>query len=145
MVVNCKSWQSGFRVELKLKELTTNRIVSGRESWRRFRELMSPKWSDAFFRSVKDVTGSTKFTYVLAVTAIRGDARLWETHKPFRKAMRGNPIRILTLSEMLGALMPALSTTVAGSTLGRTLQLLKASGFTLDPDAKGAKRRVSDA
>lgn len=57
----------------KLAELTENKIVSGREAWQFFRELMKPKWSEAFVDAVESPTGTRKFTYVLAVTAIVGD------------------------------------------------------------------------
>ncbi len=68
--VSCKSWQSGFRVEAKLSELIENKKVSGREAWQFFRELMKPKWSQAFVDAVEKATGTRSFTYVLAVTAI---------------------------------------------------------------------------
>lgn len=144
MVVSCKSWQGGFRVAAKLQELTLNRRVSGRESWRYFRELMSPKWSEAYIQAVTDATGSSKFTYVLALTAVKGDRSQWELHEPFRKALGGNPIQILTLSDMLKTLLPSISTTVAASSLGRTLQLLKASGFSLDAALSPPTRRTNN-
>lgn len=129
--VSCKSWQAGFRVQSKLDELRDNKTVSGREAWRHFRELTQPKWSEAFIHAVKDLTGSATFTYVTAVTAIKGDRALWEHHRPFTRAMRGNPMRLLDLRDMIRHLTPHLSTTVAGSDLGRTLQLLRAAGFDL--------------
>lgn len=126
-VVSCKSWQSGFRIKTKLDELRHNKICSGREAWQGFRELMKPKWSDAFRRAVENATGTRKFTYVTAVTAIVGDRKAWETHKPFRKAMRGNPIRLISLAEMLEHLKGLSTTTVASSDIGRVLQLMKAA------------------
>lgn len=131
MAVSCKSWQAGFRVSAKIAALEGNKIVSGRRAWKDFRELMQPKWSEAFVAKVAEVTGSTEFTYVTAVTVIKGDRKVWETHQRFRNAMQGNPIRLLPLSEMLAELIPEIQTTVAGSQLGRTLQLLKACGFPL--------------
>ena len=131
MAVSCKSWQSGFRVQTKLDELSANTTVAGRESWRFFRELMKPKWSEAFINAVEEATGSRQFTYVTAVTAIKGDRTLWETYPPFQTAMCGNPIRLLPLDEMLTVLMSSLNTTLASSDLGRTLQLLRASGCFL--------------
>jgi hypothetical protein len=65
------------------------------------------------------------------VTAIRGDRTAWESYPLFSAAMQGNPIRFLALGEMLGELVPALSTTMASSQLGRMIQLLKASGCSL--------------
>ena len=71
-VVSCKSWQSGFNVRSKLAELSENKIRSGREAWRFFRELMVPKWSEAFREAVFRETGSRAFTYVTAVTRLGG-------------------------------------------------------------------------
>ena len=132
-VVSCKSWQRGFNVRSKLKELELNKIRSGRESWRFFRELMVPKWSDAFREAVYREAGSRRFTYVTAVTRLSGDRTLWESHKRFRSAMGGNPIRLITLSEMVAELLAAITRTPSSSDIGRTLQLLKASGFLERP------------
>jgi hypothetical protein len=134
MAVSCKSWQAGFRVQANIAALEANKILAGREAWKAFRELMQPKWSEAFITAIEAATGTTEFTYVTAVTAIKGDWRVWETYPRFQAAMRGNPIRLLPLNDMLLELIPELGTTVAGSQLGRTLQLLKASGcsFTVE-------------
>jgi hypothetical protein len=128
VAVSCKSWQTGFRVQANIAALEANKILAGREAWKAFQELMQPKWSEAFITAIADATGTTEFTYVTAVTAIKGDRQVWETYPRFQAAMRGNPIRLLSLSDMLVELIPELSTTVAASQLGRTLQLLKASG-----------------
>jgi arginine deiminase len=34
-------------------------------------------------------------------TKLRREASVWQEHKPFRNNLRGNPIKILTLQEML--------------------------------------------
>jgi hypothetical protein len=125
--VSCKSWQSGFRVETKLSELIENKKVSGREAWQFFRELMKPKWSQAFVDAVEKATGTRRFTYVLAVTAIIGDPKLWETHQPFIQAMEGNRIRMIDLTEMLNHIQQLSTTTVASSDIGRVLQLMRAA------------------
>ena len=132
MVVSCKSWQAGFDVRAKLDEITQNKVRSGRESWRFFRELVQPKWSEAFLAAVAEVTGSREFLYVTAVTSLRGDRALWENHPPFRKALGGSTIRLITMREMVSDVLPKLGTTVVASQLGRTLQLLKASGVSIN-------------
>ncbi|HKZ01825.1 MAG TPA: hypothetical protein VJ180_06280 [Pyrinomonadaceae bacterium] len=131
VAVSCKSWQAGFDVKAKLDEIKHNKIRSGRESWKAFREIVQPKWSEAFISAVREATGTTKFTYITAVTRIKGDRSLWEKNRGFSSALKGNPIRILTLSDMSTDLLSELSTTLVGSQLGRTLQLLKASGATI--------------
>ena len=90
---------------------------------------MVPKWTEAFIDVIKQVTGETKYTYVTAVTVLRGDRSLWEDHERFRRALGGNPLKLLTMMEILAEVLPRLSTTVASSSLARTLQLLKASAY----------------
>jgi hypothetical protein len=43
IAVNCKSWQSGFRPKSKITEIENNKVVSGREAWKAFRELTKIK------------------------------------------------------------------------------------------------------
>lgn len=127
MVVSCKSWQSGFRVNWWLDNLAMNRSVSGREAWQTFRELMKPKWSEALFREVEAITGNREFTYVVAVTFVVGDRKKWEKWPPFTEALKGNPILMLDLSQMLAHIDKMSTTTVASSDIGRVLQLMKAA------------------
>ena len=129
IAVSCKSWQGGFDVAAGLRDIAKNRRVSGREAWKRFRELVRPKWAEAFVAAIQQETGSTEFTYVTAVTVLKGDRLLWENEPQFQEAMQHNPIRIWTLTDMLTELFPLLGTTVASSQLGRTLQLIKAAGW----------------
>jgi hypothetical protein len=139
-VVSCKSWVTGFNIKSKLTELQQNKKRSGREAWKLFRELMVPKWSEAFREAVLRETGCRKFTYVTAVTRFSGDRSAWEQSGRFRRAMRGNPIRLLSLSEMVCYMMPLITKTPAGSDLGRTLQLLKASGVLEEIGSSPATR-----
>jgi hypothetical protein len=128
MVVTCKSWQHGFRVQSELAALKENKRRSGREAWKRFRELTVPKWSKGFREAIRRETGSSKFTYITAVTHCIGKRDDWEREKQFRKALCYNPIKIISLPEMVSAILEKTTTTPAGSDIGRTLQLLKASG-----------------
>ncbi len=98
-----------------------------------------PKWSEGFRDTVLRETGLRAFTYVTAVTRLSGDRSEWEQLSRFRKAMGGNPIRLLPLSEMVAYVLPRLTRTPAGSDLGRTLQLLKASGVLGGPAGGGSK------
>jgi hypothetical protein len=125
--VSCKSWQAGFHVSSKLTEIKENKKVSGRDAWKGFRELTSPKWSEGFIDAIEEETGQREFTYVTAVTKLVGDPKLWESYPPFRAAMAKNPIRIISLREMLGEVHGAVCTTLAGTELGRILQLIRAA------------------
>jgi len=129
--VSCKSWQSGFDPSVKITEIEQNKIVSGREAWKGFRELVSPKWSAAFIAAIAETTGQASFTYVTAVTKLLDDAKIWENHPRFRQAMNNNPIRIITLREMLTEVYSQLKKTLAGTELGRMLQLLRAAGVNI--------------
>jgi hypothetical protein len=128
VVVSCKSWQSGFNPKTKIKEFEENKTVGGREAWRGFRELVNPKWSEAFIQSVYDVTGQTEFTYITAVTILKGERGIWEEYPRFRELIK-NPVRLLTFSDILEEIYPVLNTTLASSNIGRLLQLVKASGW----------------
>ena len=128
-VVGCKSWQAGFNIQSMLADLRHEKRRGGRQAWKFFRELMVPKWSEAFREAVRRETGWRQFTYVTAVTRYSGNRSDWEKNAQFRRAMRGNPIKLLSLSEMVSFILPRITKTPASSDLGRTLQLLKASGF----------------
>src|SRR6202011_1299205 len=95
-VVSCKSWQAGFDPREKIAAIEGNKIRSGRVAWRAFRELVKKKWADGLIAEIEKLTGSTQFTYVTAVTKLRGDASVWEQNQQFRQNLRGNPIKILT-------------------------------------------------
>jgi hypothetical protein len=127
--VSCKSWQSGFDPREKIAAIEGEKIRSGRQSWRAFRESVKKKWADSLIAEIERLTGSTEFTYVTAVTKLRGEASVWEQYPSFRNNLRGNPIKILTLQEMLSDLYSKTKTTVASSEVGRLLQVIKASGW----------------
>jgi hypothetical protein len=128
IVVTCKSWQEGFNARTNISKIEENKKQSGREAWRGFRELARPKWSEAFMKAVEDATGTRTFQYLIAVTSLKGDKTLWEKHSTFSAALGGNRIGIVTLTEMANEVTSKLTTTVAASAFGRTLQLLKAAG-----------------
>lgn len=131
MVVTCKSWQSGFDAAWWLTAIREKKSRSGREVWKNFRELTVAKWAEAFRRRVAELAGTESFTYALAVTKLKGDRDLWEQHGPFREMLGGNPIRILTVKEMLEEIVPTVGTTPAATEIGRLIQIIKASGTKL--------------
>lgn len=128
-VVSCKSWQIGFDPKERIVSIEGNKVISGRQAWQGFRELVKRKWADGLIAEVERLTGSKQFTYVTAVTRLRGDASIWEHYQPFQDNLRGNPIKILTLQGMLSNLYSKTNTTVASSEVGRLLQVIKASGW----------------
>ena len=131
-VVSCKSWQGGFNPHSAVAGIANKKKAGGREAWKSFRELCEPKWSEAFLQTVEDATGSRAFTYFTVVTKLNNEASRseWENSDLFHRALGGNPIRILTLSNMLDELWPSLSHTPAASEIGRAIQLMKAARWT---------------
>ncbi|HJX83836.1 MAG TPA: hypothetical protein VJ723_05795, partial [Candidatus Angelobacter sp.] len=83
-VVSCKSWQSGFDPVERIASIEQNKIVSGRQAWQGFRELAKRKWADALVSEIKRLTGSTTFTYVTAVTKLRGNPTAWQEYALFK-------------------------------------------------------------
>jgi hypothetical protein len=70
--------------------------------------------------SPESVSGRLSFSHI---------AQVWQNHEPFRKNLRGNPIKILTLQEILSDQCSKTKTNVASSEVGRSLQDIKASGW----------------
>jgi hypothetical protein len=131
VVVSCKAWQGGFNPAAKVAEITGDKIRSGREAWKGFRELCRSKWSEAFLEQIEAETSTREFTYYTVVTRLLNSISRseWEENPAFRTSIGGNPIRILTLAEMLDYLWGALRRTPASSEIGRAIQLMKAADW----------------
>lgn len=129
--VSCKSWQAGFAPETKIAQINDMKTVGGREAWKGFRELVSPKWSEAFRQTIEKSTGSKSFTYVTAVAKVRGNPKVWENHQPFIDALNGNPLKVLSFTDMIKDMQNSQSTTLASSEVGRLLQMFHAAGIEL--------------
>lgn len=130
VVVSCKAWQAGFDATAKLAELRGDKKNPKRETWRHFRELWIPKWSEAFRAAIFDLTGERDFTYRIAVTHLRGDAGAWATDPTIATNLNGCSVGFLPLEEMWKRMLAELTTTPAPSQIGRLAQLLKAAGLT---------------
>lgn len=130
-VVNCKSWQSGFRAESELHNIIQDKKARGRKAWKSFRELTHSIWSQAFLDAIEKATGSRRFTYVIATAKVIGDPHVFERHPSFIEALQSNPIRILSFKNIIDEIYPALNTTLAASEVGRMLQMFKAAGIKI--------------
>ncbi|MDD9822416.1 MAG: NERD domain-containing protein [Gammaproteobacteria bacterium] len=144
VAVNCKSWQGGFEAEQYVERFKNQKKESnGRPIWKYFRELMDEKWAESFAVKIKELTGTKEFTHYTAVTVLKAKNNdemrtrmVWQNEcSKFTKTMRENPIRILTLREILDELWNITGTTMAESEVGRLLQVIKASGWN-PPDKK---------
>jgi hypothetical protein len=111
IVVTCKSWQTGFNPRRKLEELRGVAKNPKRATWRHFRELWVPKWSEAFHDTIAEQTGATVFAYRIAVTRLQGDgdvdrwSREWSEDPTIKANLDGCSFGFLTLEEMWGTLL----------------------------------------
>jgi hypothetical protein len=129
-VVTCKAWQGGFSADQILAQLEGRKKDTRRPRWKMLRELWIEKWAEAFVQEIAVQTGSTRFTYYLAVTRLSGDIAAWESHPKIKTNLRGNPLRFLTLETMWEYVLAHTEKTPAASEMGRLAQLLKAAGLT---------------
>jgi hypothetical protein len=100
VVVSCKAWQTGFYADRFLAQLRGEAPNPRRPRWKQFREIWNAKWANAFVQQIESLTGSDRFTYYLAVTAVRGDTAAWENDPTIQRNLRGNPFRFLPLELM---------------------------------------------
>ena len=127
--VNVKSWQEGFDFGAALARIDKDEDLKTQFGRLTHRELTIPKWSRAFMKVIESLTGAKRFTHVLAVTLGKGDKSRWEENPRFLEATRGNPLRVLTLKEMVEEIEPNITRTPAATDIGRTLQLFRAAGL----------------
>jgi hypothetical protein len=130
IVVSCKAWQTGFDATAKLAELRGEKKNPKRATWRHFRELWVPKWSEAFRLTIRDLTGQDAFSYRIAVTHLKGNPEAWANDPTIAANLSGCSIGFLPLDTMWAAMLAELTTTPAASQIGRLAQLLKAAGLT---------------
>ena len=130
VVVSCKSWQGGFDATAKLAELRGDKRNPKRETWRHFRELWVPKWSEAFREAIHERTGQADFEYRIAVTRLKGNTNAWLADPTIAANLAGCSVGFLTLQGMWATMLDRLTTTPAPSQIGRLAQLLMAAGLT---------------
>jgi len=138
MAVTCKSWQGGFHAERLLDQLRGKRKNPKRETWRHFRELWKPKWSEAFRQEVGARTGARAFTYKIAVTRLVGDPSGWSSDETIAANLPNCPVGFLEIEEMWTTILRGLTERPAPSELGRVAQVLKAAGLVTPPDSSSA-------
>lgn len=128
IVVSCKSWQGGLDIKKTLKQFKAdlNKKDSGREVWKRFRELVNKTWAKALRDKVYRLTRKKDFEFYLAVTKYKGDKDTWENFPLFKRNLPGCRIKLIDMKAMILDLEKSLTTTPAHSELSRLLQLIKA-------------------
>lgn len=134
LVVSCKSWQGGFNPASEVRAIREDLVRRGRSVRKSFRELTIAKWSEGFLQAVEDATGTRRFVYVTAVTKLIGDKASWEEYQPFRDALEGNTIEIVTFRQMVVDIQKKLTKTLVATEVGRMLQLFQAAGMKVKDD-----------
>jgi hypothetical protein len=135
MAVSCKSWQAGFKSEKKLGQLRGDVKDKQRPSWKAFREVWEPKWSEAFRDQVEATTGQRNFLYRIAVTRLIGDGDIWGEDPTIQENLEGCDFGFLEMNAMWAEINGASTKTPEPSDIGRLAQLLKAAGVTNQSEA----------
>ena len=126
VAASCKSWQDGFWAEWELDAIANDRFIGGRERWKTYRELTSPKWGRAFRARIFELTRQTKFEHWIVCTKF-GDPENeqdWVNNPSFKKNLTPY-LRIISLQSIFQETLKNTTTTPANSELGRLIQLLK--------------------
>jgi hypothetical protein len=95
---------------------------------------------------VKELTGQSRFTYCIAVTALKGPldaqagAQLWASNPRIKANLNGCAFQFLTLEHMWTEVVDAATTRPAPSEIGRLAQLLKAARLHVAPTNGTAAR-----
>jgi hypothetical protein len=142
-VVNCKSWQGGFDVELwydKLSKVKNHIGKNGKQYWKPFRELTNGVWAKAFRDKILEETNSINFTYYIAVTRLDNADKIdaFKNCVFFLNKLKGDNkdaivnIEFLTLESMITSIMEEKNNTaVESAEIGRFLQLIKAANMKI--------------
>jgi len=130
LAVSCKSWQDGFWINWELNQLANHKKFAKKERWRCYRELANDKWACAFKRKVRELTGQSEFSHVIACLFVADHDSLprWTTNEAFRRRLTAH-LSILTLQDMFSEIHDGLSRTPGE--VGRLLQVMKAAKIRL--------------
>lgn len=134
--------QEGFSPNGWLAAAEHGRRYKGRgkgQAWKHLRELWDPVWAASLRNRVKELTGATRFTYVLAVTRLGragiADMGVLRDHPRVGANLDGNPCELWTFSRMWTELSEDVREQIEPSHVGRLAQLLKAA--RIDEESTG--------
>lgn len=134
LAVSCKAMQGGFSPNRWLDASKRNQYYNGKRApnaWKHMHELWDVAWNQAHRTRVKDLTGQSHYTYILAVTRLdKGgspDMKVLEDDPQVGKLVRGVSLRFLPLSEIWNHVSERVTTQVEPSALGRLSQILRAA------------------
>ena len=132
--VSCKAMQEGFSPNCWLAAVENGRAYKGRAkgaAWKHLREQWDPVWAASLRSRVEELTGATRYTYVLAVTRLgrRGSADMGvlRDHPRVGPNLGRTPCELWTFSRMWADLSEDVGEQIEPSHVGRLAQLLKAA------------------
>jgi hypothetical protein len=133
-VISCKSGQAGINIKEALSALGEHpgKVIRGAPMEKRYREIADPVWATALREKVFQLTGEKTFTFYLAATSFKGKRSEWEQFEMFTTNLPGCGIQLIDIGEMVARLWGSITITPSHSELGRLLQLIKASGLSLN-------------
>ena len=131
--ISCKAMQAGFSPNLWLAAAEADRVYNGKNARKHLRELWDPVWAASLRRRVAELTGTTEYTYVLAVTRLgrggRATVAPWQEHPVVSGNLGGNPAEVWTFGRMWKDLQQDVTERIEPSHVGRLAQLLKAASL----------------
>lgn len=134
IVADCKSWADGFWGDW----LVDDKSKSGVSQRQYFKALFEEQWQVGLLSKVQEEMATTEFVYTIFCTRIRSNANYEGVTKLTQRTVGENPIRVITLAEMLqetdGRLVERSKTTdaVEPTTLGRFVQLIRHSQVRIE-------------
>lgn len=136
-VINCKSWMDGFDFKSfhnnLIDESKHDKLYGGKEYWKHFRELISPKWHRAFIQRVKEENPKfKKLKYIILTITAQNKASIieWKSNPIIAKNFMDSGIELISIeSKEIHELIDEIKTEGGGfvenSDFCRTLQLLR--------------------
>lgn len=150
--VTCKSWQGGLNLDKWLRVFDEKPVYNERkekfaprEKWKYFRELTSDKWIKGFLDKIESETGQRQLNYYIAVTKLKNESTDYRTlttpkriEQRFKKYGGKIRLRIITLEGILKEYFDRIkekeTTSLESTDVGRLLQLINASGLTINKE-----------
>ena len=136
-VINCKSWMDGFDFKLFHKNLSSkenhNKKFGGKEFWKHFRDLIDPKWHNAFIERIKSENPKfKKMKYIILNVYSKNKefAKEWENNEIIRNNFQRSGIELISIeskeiTELIKQIETRGSDFAENSDFIRVLQLLR--------------------
>ena len=138
-ILNCKSWMDGFDCkkfnDMLVDSNNHNKQFGGKEYWKHFRELISPKWNKGFVQRIKEENQSFKsLKYIILSLYAKNKESIinWKTNKLILNNFESQNINLLSieiieLKDLIKDIDTNSSQYAENSDFTRMIQIMKAS------------------